>query len=207
MKHDCKKMEKEVYQPGTSPLLINLPEFGFFTIEGRGNPNDEFFGEYIQVLYSLSYAVKMSPKQGSAPEGYFEYSVYPLEGVWDISDEAKKISNGVFDKNTLVFKLMIRQPDFVTEEYAAGIIKHTMNKKPHPLLGKVKFERIEEGRCVQMLHIGPYDNEPESFRKMEEFTVKNGFERVSKIHREVYLSDPRRTAAEKLRTVLRFQVK
>ena len=116
MKHHCKKMEKEFYQPGTTPVLIKVPQFGFFTIEGNGNPNDEFFGEYIQVLYSLSYAVKMSPKQGNAPKGYLEYSVYPLEGVWDISDEAKMAPNVVLDKYSLVFKLMIRQPAFVTPE-------------------------------------------------------------------------------------------
>jgi hypothetical protein len=90
MVHEWKKAEKKFYLPGTKPELIKMPAFRFFSVEGKGNPNDKSFAEYIGVLYSLSYAVKMSPKKGTAPEGYFEYTVYPLEGVWDISDEAKK---------------------------------------------------------------------------------------------------------------------
>jgi hypothetical protein len=206
-KHDHKKEEKEFYQPGTEPVLVVLPEMGFFTIEGRGNPNDESFREYIQVLYSLSYTVKMSPKQGNAPEGYFDYTVYPLEGIWDLSEEAKSDFSGKIDKNQLVFKLMIRQPDFVSPRYASGVIELTQRKKPHPLLEKVKFERLEEGRCIQMLHIGTYDSEPASFRKMEEFAQSRGLCRLSRQHREIYLSDPRKTAPEKLRTVLRFRIK
>ena len=147
----------------------------------------------------------MSPKSGSAPRGYFEYTVYPLEGVWDISDEAKKANPGKLDKNTLVFDLMIRQPDFVTEEYALETISKVSKKKPNPLLEKVKFSIIDEGDCIQMLHTGPYDNEPDSFRMMEDFCSKNSLKRKSKIHREIYLSDARKVSSEKLKTVLRFQ--
>ena len=207
MIHDCKKAEKEFYQPGTQPVLINLPEFVFFTIEGKGNPNDASFGDYIQALYSLSYAVKMSPKQGKAPAGYFDYTVYPLEGVWDLSDAGKQNITGMLDKNELVFKLMIRQPGFVTADYAASVVEQVKKKKPHPLLDKVKFEKIEEGWCIQMMHLGPFDSEPESFRKMEDYAQASGLVRISHDHREIYLSDPRKSAPEKLRTVLRFRVK
>jgi hypothetical protein len=207
MIHDCKKAEKEIYQPGTKPVLIQLPEFSFFTIEGMGNPNDEAFGEYIQALYSLSYAVKMSPKQGKAPEGYFDYTVYPLEGVWDLTEAGRQNFSGGIDKNELVFNLMIRQPGFVTPEYASSVIEQVKKKKPHPLLDKVKFEKIEEGWCIQMMHLGPFDTEPESFRKMEEYAQTSGLKRISHNHREIYLSDPRKSAPEKLRTVLRFRVK
>jgi len=205
--HNAKKSEKEWYQPGNSPVLVHLPGFLFFSIEGKGNPNDEFFGEYIQVLYSLSYAVKMSPRQGKAPEGFFDYTVYPLEGVWDLTDAGKQNAAGVLDKNELVFNLMIRQPGFVTPPYALTVIEQTKRKKPHPLLDQVKFETITEGLCVLMMHTGPFDTEPESFRKMEEFAKEKGLIRVSHSHREIYLSDPRKTAPEKLRTVLRFRVK
>ncbi|RLD31979.1 MAG: hypothetical protein DRI73_07790, partial [Bacteroidetes bacterium] len=131
MKHEWRKKEKEIYIPKNKPALITVPSYKFFMIEGKGNPNDDFFAEYIGVLYSLSYAVKMSPKKGYSPKDYFEYTVYPLEGVWDISEEAKKNKSDHLDKNTLVFNLMIRQPDFVTTDFALDIIERTKKKKPH----------------------------------------------------------------------------
>jgi hypothetical protein len=207
MKHDWKKNDKQFYLPKNKPETIVIPEFKFFSIEGKGNPNDDYFAEYIGVLYSMSYAVKMSPKQGFAPKDYADYSVFPLEGVWDIAEEAKKNFNGVLDKDSLVFKLMMRQPDFVTSEFALETIERIQKKKPHQLLEKVKFEAIEDGLCVQMLHEGSYDSEPASFHKMQEFADTNNLKRISHIHREIYLSDARKVSAEKLRTVLRFKVR
>ena len=206
MVHEWKRAEKKFYLPGTKPELINIPAFRFFSVEGKGDPNDKFFAEYIGVLYSLSYAIKMSPKKGIAPEGYFEYAVYPLEGVWDISDEAKKAPSAKLDKNSLIFNLMIRQPDFVNQEFAEEIIKLTKKKKPHPLLENVTFNTFEEGNCLQMMHIGSYDDEPESFRSMEDFCLENNFDRESKTHREIYLSDARKMSPDKLKTVLRFKI-
>lgn len=206
MKHEWKRSEKQYYLPKTKPELIFIPYFNFFTIEGRGNPNDDFFAEYIEVLYSLSYGVKMSPKRGVVPNGYFDYTVYPLEGVWDINDEAKMVFNGTFNKSDLIFKLMIRQPDFVDNELAFEIIEYIKKKRPQKLLDKVNFEQIEEGNVVQMLHIGSYDDEPASFKIMEHFAQMENVRRVSKIHREIYLSDARRVSPEKLNTVLRFCV-
>jgi len=207
MKHEWKKQEKEIYLPKAEPEMVTVPGFNYFTIRGKGNPNDDFFPEYIGVLYSLSYAVKMSPKQGMAPEGYFDYTVYPLEGVWDIDKEAKKHYDGTFDKNALVFNLMMRQPVFITSDFAHEIIERTKKKKPHDLLSQVDFLTINEGLCVQMLHIGSYDNEPETFAKMERFAKEQNLKRLGRIHREIYLSDARKVAPEKLKTVLRFQVK
>lgn len=206
MKYDWKKAEKQFYLPKPKPEIIQLPRFKFFTIEGEGNPNNPFFGEYIGVLYSLSYAIRMSPKQNLAPEGFYEYTVFPLEGVWDIAEHSKWIEGAPLDKDNLKFNLMIRQPDFVSNEYALQTIERTKLKKPHPLLDKVKFEEIEEGRCIQMLHIGSYDSEPESFAQMEKFAVEQGLKRVCKTHREIYMSDPRKVVAEKMKTVLRFKV-
>ncbi len=207
MKQDWKKNEKGIYLPKTSPEVITVPAFKFFMIEGKGNPNDAFFGEYIGILYSLSYAVKMYPKSGNSPQGYYEYTVYPLEGVWDISEEAKKNPGGKFSKNDLAFNLMIRQPEFVTCDFAQEILERIRMKKPNLLLDEVRFGIIEEGRCVQMMHLGRYDDEPESFVKMEAFTEKNGLRRESKVHREIYLSDARKVRGDKLKTVLRFRVK
>ncbi len=206
MKFEWRKSEKNFYLPKTTPNLITIPKFNFFAIEGKGNPNDPFFAEFIGVLYSLSYAVKMSPKSGRAPKNYFEYTVYPLEGVWDITEEAKKKYSGKLDKNNLVFNLMIRQPDFVTEDFAAEIMEITKKKKPHELLNSVKFIEHKDGESVQMLHIGSYDDEPASFKLMEEYCDQNSWKRKSKSHREIYLSDARKTAPEKLKTVLRINV-
>jgi hypothetical protein len=207
MKHEWKKSEKNIYLPKSRPEKISIPEFKFFMISGEGNPNDEFFAEYIGVLYSLTYAVKMSPKSGKTPKNYFEYTVYPLEGEWDINDEAKKKYNGKLDKNALIFDLMIRQPDFVTADLASEMIEKTKKKKPHELLDQVRYEVYKEGDCIQMLHIGSYDDEPQSFNLMKQFANEQNLKRISMKHREIYLSDARKTPPEKLKTVLRFQVK
>jgi len=206
MKHEWKKVEKAFYVPPTEPQLIHVPAFKFFTLKGQGNPNNPFFQEYIQALYTLAYAIRMSPKQGRAPHGYYPYTVYPLEGVWDIREEARKSFSGIVDKNDLVFTIMIRQPDFVDADFAQTIIAETKKKKPQRLLDQVKFEEITDGDCIQMLHRGPFDNEPESFARMEAFAKQIGYTRKEKTHREIYLSDTRRVAPEKYRTVLRFAV-
>ncbi len=209
------------------------------------------------MLYSLAYAVKMSPKAGMAPEGYREYTVYPLEGVWDLNESAKaaqgsaraaqaaptgthtsaepaaaavrteaaqgpasapasagsssektapKPAEAPINKDNLVFTLFIRQPDFVTPQFAHQILQHTRKKKPHALLEKVQFTSLREGPCVQMMHLGSYDSEPESFALMESFCTAEGLRRRHRHHREIYISDPRKTAPEKLKTVLRFEV-
>ena len=170
-------------------------------------PNDKFFAEYVRILYSLAYAVKMSLKNRVTPDGYFDYAVYPLEGVWDISDEAKNRTAGRPDKSSFIFNLMIRQPDFLTNDFAKEIIEQTKKKKPHSLLNEVKFEVINEGNCIQMMHIGSYDNEPVSFKKMEDYCLDINYTRESKKHREIYLSDARKVNPDKLRTVLRFRIK
>jgi hypothetical protein len=205
MKHDWKRHEKRFYLPKIDPEIIHVPGFKFFSIKGEGNPNDDFFADYIQTLYSLSYAIKMSPKQGFAPKDYFEYSVYPLEGMWDLKDKAKNKALDTFDKSDLVFNLMIRQPDFVQVDFANEIINRTMRKKPNRLFESVAFETIEDGPSIQMLHIGSYDDESISFKRMEDFALSQGLKRATKIHREIYLSDARKVAKDKLRTVLRFR--
>ncbi|MTI32657.1 GyrI-like domain-containing protein [Xanthovirga aplysinae] len=207
MKHEWRKKEKATYLPKNKPEVLEVPEYQFITIEGEGNPNSDLFPEYIQVLYAVSYAIKMSPKKGIEPKGYFDYTVYPLEGVWDIKEEAKKTFKGTIDKNDLTFKLMIRQPEFVGEEFAKKMIDQTKKKKSLELLEKVKFEKVREGKCIQMMHMGSYDNEPASFKQMEDFAEKENLSRISKDHREIYLSDFRKVTPDKLKTVLRFQVK
>lgn len=207
MKHEWRKHEKEIYLPKHGPEFVKIPRFRFFMIQGSGNPNDDSFAEYIQILYSLSYAVKMAPKSGFAPDDYFEYTVYPLEGVWDISEEAKEEFTGKIDKDSLIFNLMIRQPEFVTTEFAQEIIDRTKKRRPHELLEKVEFGGIEEGECIQMMHLGSYDSEPESFKQMRLFAEEHELVRCSHQHREIYLSDARKVSPERLKTVLRFKVR
>jgi hypothetical protein len=209
MKHEWRKKEKALYIPKEKPEIITIPEFNFFTISGQGNPNNPEFSEYIGALYALSYAVKMGLKKNPVLNNYYDYTVYPLEGIWDISEEAKKTytENTALNKNDLVFTLMIRQPNFITKAYALEAIQSVVSKKSNPLLKKVKFEKIKEGKCIQMLHVGSYDNEPVTFKIMEDFAIKNNLDRVSKIHKEIYLSDFRKVSKEKLKTVLRFSIK
>ncbi len=205
MKHEWKKNEKDLYLPKEKPALIRVPKQKFFAMDGKGNPNDDEFSEKVEVLYSLAYAVRMMPKKGFTPDGYFEYTVYPLEGIWDLTEEGKK--SDTLNKDELLYTIMIRQPNFVTEEVAEKAFGNVRKKKDHKFIDSVKFIEMEDGLSVQILHVGPYDNEPESFEKMKEFMEKNDLERTSMRHREIYLSDARKTEHSKLKTVLRYRVR
>ena len=205
-KHEWRKKEKALYLPKNKPEVIDIPEFKFITIEGEGSPSDSVFTDYIGALYSLAYTIKMMPKKiDRQPKGYFDFTVYPLEGVWDINDKAKANFKGRINKEDLVYKLMIRQPDFVSKNFYSEMLEVAKEKKKNPLLEQINFERLSEGRCVQMLHLGPFEDEPASFEIMEDFAKSEGVVRLSKMHREIYLSDPRKVAPEKLKTILRFQ--
>jgi len=205
-KHEWRKKEKALYLPKNKPEVIDIPEFKFITIEGEGSPSDSVFTDYIGALYSLAYTIKMMPKKiDRQPKGYFDFTVYPLEGVWDINDKAKANFKGRINKEDLVYKLMIRQPDFVSKNFYSEMLEVAKEKKKNPLLEQINFELLSEGRCVQMLHLGPFEDEPASFEIMEDFAKSEGVVRLSKMHREIYLSDPRKVAPEKLNTVLRFQ--
>ncbi len=206
MKFEWRKKEKDIYLPPNAPVEIDIPEFKYFSIKGSGNPNSSFFGECIEALYAVSYVIRMSYKKGLQPENFFEYTVYPLEGFWDLSEKAKKTVDGKFDKNELVFDLMIRQPDFVSHEFAAKAIEWAKKKKSNLLIDELVFTEVSDGKCIQMMHLGSYDNEQESFRIMEEFCSQKSLKRKTKQHKEIYISDPRKVAPTKLKTVLRFEV-
>lgn len=201
-KVDYKKDFKNLYLPKAKPAILEIPDLSFIIVEGEGDPNGEEFGLATAALYSLSYAVKMSYKSNNVPAGYYEYTVFPLEGVWDLID--KSISHTV--KSNLKYKIMIRQPDFMTAELFERFLTETKKKKPNPFLDKAEFATISEGLCCQMMHFGSYDDEPASFDIMHRYCEDNGYNRASLLHREIYISDPRKTEADKLKTVLRFQV-
>lgn len=200
-KVDYKKDYKPLYLPKSQPELITVPPIPFVVIDGQGDPNGPEFSMVTEALYAFSYALKMSYKSETPPPGYYEYTVFPLEGVWDLVDPSKGLR-----KDNLKYQLMIRQPDFLTEslfQYSPELAK---KKKKNPHLESLRFETITEGLCCQTMHFGSYDDEPESFNKISDFLSHNGYKRLYKTHREIYLSDPRKTATEKLKTVLRVQV-
>ena len=204
---DYKKTEKHLYLP-KAPAIVEVPEMVFFAVDGQGDPNTSpAYGEALEILYGLSFTVKMSKMGGEQPEGYFEYVVPPLEGLWWTEGTAFDVSG---DKNAFCWTSMIRQPDFVTEDVFLWAKEKLAEKKPGLDLSKARFLRWEEGLCAHLLHTGPYDAEAASVSRLEAFIREQGcaqdFSGVRR-HHEIYLSDPRRTAPEKLRTVIRHPVR
>lgn len=146
----------------------------------------------------------MMPKKGITPQGYFDYTVYPLEGIWGLDEEGRK--KDILDKNNLVYNIMIRQPDFVNKQVFDLAVDLTKKKKFNKYLDEIEFDYIDEGMCVQMMHIGPFDEEYKTFEIMKEFCSDNKLSIKDKNHREIYISDFRKTSPEKLKTVLRYMV-
>lgn len=209
-KFDYKKEYKDLYQPKTKPSIIEIPEMTFIAIDGKGDPNtSDEYKEALEILYGLSFTIKMSKMSGTPPEGYFEYVVPPLEGLWYV-DDAKFDGTNITDKNRFCWISMIRQPEFVTEKVFENA-RNTLAKKKRELdLSKARLMKMTEGLCVQIMHKGTYDNEPESIAKMREFAEKSGYtEDISdtRFHHEIYLSDHRRCAPENLKTVIRHPIR
>jgi hypothetical protein len=208
MKYEYKKHEKELYGIKDKPSFITVPRQDFIMINGEGNPNNENFSEKIAVLYSLAYAIKMRYKKSyvdlnqTKQLDYEDFTVFPLEGVWTSSNP-----NNPLDKDSFVYTIMIKQPDFITKEMFEAAYEEVKKKKPNVLLKDVYFETIEEHECVQILHLGSFDDEPASFDKMNAFAKDNKLERINYFHREIYLSDARKTEPDKRRTILRYEVK
>lgn len=207
-KLDYKKKFKELYQPKTTPSLIDVPEMIFFAVDGKGDPNScQEYKNAIEVLYGMSFTVKMSKLNGTQPEGYFEYTVPPLEGLWYQEDT---VGIDYSRKNDFIWTSMIRQPEFVTEAVFEQAKETLHRKKPQLDLSNLKMMRFKEGLCVQLMHIGSYDNEPESIARLSEFVSENGLCEdftENRFHHEIYLSDPRKCAPEKLKTVIRHPVR
>ncbi|MBO0481853.1 GyrI-like domain-containing protein [Candidatus Enterococcus courvalinii] len=199
------KIEWRKTEPGyrvtKKTQILEMPAQNFFTIKGVGDPNQEDFQRRIGALYPVSYAIKMSPKNNWAIPNYQPYTVYPLEGQWGLQE--KYLQEKVMLKEHFAYQLMIKQPDFVTPEIAQLAMKRSAKKIPEDLLAQLQFETIEEGLVGQILHIGSYDEEQMSFDKLAVFLEEEGYQRIGKEHKEIYLSDPRRVAPEKRKTILR----
>ena len=209
-KLDYKKTYKELYQPKTKPTIIEVPEMIFIAIDGEGNPNScPEYKSAIEILYGLSYAIKMSKMNGTQPAGYFEYVVPPLEGLWQV-DGVDFDGMNVTDKDKFKWISMIRQPEFVTEEVFEQAKLVLKKKKPALDLSKARLMKMTEGLCVQIMHKGSYDDEPASIEQMKRFLDENGYiEDFSegRFHHEIYLSDPRKCSTDKLKTVIRHPIK
>ena len=204
MKYEWKKSEKLYFLPKENPTIVEIPKAKYLCIKGKGNPNNQDFVNRVVILYTLSYCIRMMPKKGITPEGYFEYTVYPLEGLWDLTSKGKESSK--LDKDELLYTIMIKQPDFVDEKLFEKAIDISKKKDINNLSEEVYFEEIEDGLSVQMLHIGSYDDEPKTFDIMKNFIKTNNLKIKTLIHREIYLSDARKVEKDKLKTVLRYRV-
>lgn len=205
---DFKKAYKDLYSPGTAPVIVDVPAMKFLAARGQGDPNEEG-GSYpsaVETLYAVAYTLKMSPRAGRQIAGFFDYVVPPLEGFWwQPGVEGVDLSR----KSDFHWISVIRAPDFVTEEDFRWAVEAASKKKKRDLSG-VEFLTIEEGLCVQCLHVGPYDTEPETVAAMHRFLEEQGYcldFSETRRHHEIYLGDPRKTSPEKLRTILRHPVR
>lgn len=208
MAFDFKKEYREYYMPKNKPGIVTVPSMNYIAVRGSGDPNTEG-GDYkaaIGLLYAIAFTIKMSKKGSHRIKGYFDYVVPPLEGFW-WQDGIKGIDYA--HKENFHWISVIRLPDFVTENDFRWAVEEATKKKKQDF-SKVEFLTIEEGLCVQCMHTGPYDDEPATVSTMHEFLQQQGYEldiTDKRLHHEIYLSDARRVAPEKLRTVIRHPIK
>ena len=208
MAFDFKKEYKEFYMPKNKPGIVTVPSMNYIAVRGEGDPNQED-GEYKQaigLLYGIAFTIKMSKKGDHQIDGYFDYVVPPLEGFWYMEG-----MNGIdyAHKEAFHWISVIRLPDFVTEDDFRWAVNEATKKKKQDF-SKVEFLTVEEGLCVQCMHIGPYDDEPATVTMMHEFMEQQGYEldiTAKRLHHEIYLSDARKVAPERLKTVIRHPIK
>ena len=208
MAFDFKKEYKEFYMPKGKPEIVTVPKANYIAVRGNGNPNEEggAYQQAVGILYAVAYTLKMSYKTYHRIEGFFDYVVPPLEGFW-WQDGVDGIVYS--DKSTFHWISVIRLPDFVTQKDFDWAV-NTAEKKKHLDCSKAEFLTIDEGLCVQIMHIGPFDDEPATVSMMNAYLLENGYENDfsdSRFHHEIYLSDARKVAPEKWKTVIRHPIK
>ena len=208
MAFDFKKEYREFYIPKIKPDIVKVPSMNYIAVRGTGDPNLED-GEYKQaigLLYGIAFTIKMSKKGDHRIEGYFDYVVPPLEGFW-WQDGGDGIDYA--HKEKFHWISVIRLPDFVTNDDFLWAVNEATKKKKQDF-SKATFLTVEEGLCVQCMHIGSYDDEPATVAMMHEFMEQQGYEldiTDKRLHHEIYLSDARKVAPEKLKTVIRHPIK
>lgn len=208
MAFDFKKEYKEFYMPKGKPEIVTIPKANYIAVRGKGDPNDEggAYQQAVGILYAVAYTLKMSDKTDHRIEGFFDYVVPPLEGFW-WQDGVDGIDYS--DKSTFNWISVIRLPDFVTQKDFDWAV-NTAQKKKRLDCSKAEFLTIDEGLCVQIMHIGPFDDEPATVSMMDAYLLENGYENDfsdSRLHHEIYLSDARKVAPEKWKTVIRHPIK
>ena len=208
MAFDFKKEYKEFYMPPKKPTMVTVAPMNYIAVRGEGDPNEEDsdYKKALNLLYGVAFTIKMSKMGDHKIDGYFDYVVPPLEGFW----RQQGIQGIDYTRKDLFEWIsVIRLPDFVTEAEFKWAIEEASRKKKSDF-SKVEFLRIEEGLCVQCMHIGPYDNEPETVELMHRYMQEQGYEldiNDSRRHHEIYLSDARKVAPEKLKTVIRHPIR
>ena len=208
MVFDFKKEYKEFYMPKDKPSIVTVPPMNYLAVRGHGDPNAED-GEYkeaIGLLYGIAFTIKMSKKGSRQIEGFFDYVVPPLEGFW-WQDGVSGVDYA--RKENFNWISVIRLPDFVTKADFDWAIEEATRKKKTDF-SKVEFMQVDEGLCVQCMHIGSYDDEPATVELMHQFMSEQGYEldiNDTRRHHEIYLSDARKVAPEKLRTVIRHPIR
>lgn len=208
MPFDFKKEYKAFYMPKNKPEIVTVPKANYIAVRGRGNPNEEggAYKQAIGVLYALAYTIKMSYKSDYTIKGFFEYVVPPLEGFW-----WQEGIQGVdyTNKSTFCWISVIRLPDFVTQEVFDWAVTIASKKKKIDC-SSAEFVTINEGLCVQMLHVGAFDDEPATVAIMDQYLAENGYENDfsdTRLHHEIYMSDARKVAPAKWKTVIRHPIK
>lgn len=207
MAFDYKKEYKNLYMPKATPAVVEVPGMKYIAVDGSGNPNDPD-GEYQQalgILYPVAYTLKMSHKTDYRIEGFFEYVVPPLEGLWWTDNDA---IDDFSDKSAFRWTAMIRVPDFVEADDVEWA-KREVHRKKGLDCSSLYYKSLEEGLCAQIMHIGPYDAEPKSLEAIDRYIESNGYIKditSTRRHHEIYLSDPRKCHPEKMKTVLRIPI-
>jgi hypothetical protein len=200
-KLDLHKEHKDQYVARRKPVLVTIPPVPYLTVDGRGEPGGETFTTKVGAMYAAAFTVKMTRKFAGR-----DYKVAPLEGLWWGRDESRPDDLFGVPRDQLRWKLLIRVPEFITAGELEQAREKLLAKGKGPEVAEVRLERIEEGLCVQMLHVGPYETEPETIRAMADFAAGEGLSLHAR-HHEIYLSDPRRVPPERLRTILRTPVR
>lgn len=208
MAFDFKKAYKEFYLPGNQPEIVTVPPVPYLAVRGKGDPNEEggAYQQSISVLYAAAYTLKMSGRTDHRIDGFFEYVVPPLEGFWWQDGAAGLPSPG---KSAFHWISAIRLPDFVTRADVAWAVK-TASRKKQLDCSPVEFLTVDEGLCVQIMHTGPFDEEPATIARMDAYLEQSGYRNdlgADRLHHEIYLSDARRVPPEKWKTVIRHPIK
>ena len=208
MAFDIKKEYKEYYMPKSKPEIVTVPKANYIAVRGKGDPNEEggAYKKAIGVLYAVAYTLKMSYKTDYRIEGFYEYVVPPLEGFW--WQEGIEGTDST-DKSTFNWISVIRLPEFISKADFDWAVKIAEQKKKMDC-SSAEFLTMEEGLCVQIMHIGPFDNEPATVELMDMYLAENGYENdfsKDRLHHEIYLSDARKVNPEKWRTVIRHPIK